>query len=188
MATTRLRHAFRYPSEDEDEPDELDEEHQEKLIADLQAADTQRNELYRLFTLVIPLVSALYFIYIAIFGSSTAQQRIIALLSSSSVLCTAYLLLFMPPQAPVRNGNNTAAHQRDAMDGPIKQYLAYLSAALATLLLLAAVLSWRRGVYEEALRQALPAVVFGLTMFVRQQLAPLDLEDLQKARYLLKGA
>ncbi|KAK0251882.1 hypothetical protein LTS16_000639 [Friedmanniomyces endolithicus] len=188
MATTRLRHAFRYPSEDEDEPDELDEEHQEKLIADLQTADTQRNELYRLFTLVIPLVSALYFIYIAIFGSSTAQQRIIALLSSSSVLCTAYLLLFMPPQAPVRHGNNTAAHQRDAMDGPIKQYLAYLSAALATLLLLAAVLSWRRGVYEEALRQALPAVVFGLTMFVRQQLAPLDLEDLQKARYLLKGA
>ncbi|KAK0268637.1 hypothetical protein LTR35_015372 [Friedmanniomyces endolithicus] len=164
MATTRLRHAFRYPSEDEDEPDELDEEHQEKLIADLQTADTQRNELYRLFTLVIPLVSALYFIYIAIFGS-----------------CTAYLLLFMPPQAPVRHGNNTAAHQRDAMDGPIKQYLAYLSAALATLLLLAAVLSWRRGVYEEALRQALPAVVFGLTMFVRQQLAPLDLEDLQKA-------
>ncbi|KAK0347704.1 polarity establishment/cellular polarization [Friedmanniomyces endolithicus] len=184
MATTRLRHAFKYPSEDEDEPDELDEEHQEKLIADLQASDAQRNDLYRLITLIIPLVSALYFIYTAIFSSSTAQQRLLALLSSSSVLCTAYLLLFMPLQAPLRNGNK-AAHQRDTADGPVEQYLAYLSAALAALLLLAAVLSWRRGVYEEALKQALPAVIFSLTMFVRQQLAPLDLEDLQKARRFL---
>ena len=187
MATTRLRHAFKYPSEDEDEPDELDEEHQEKLIADLQASDAQRNDLYRLITLIIPLVSPLYFIYTAIFSSSTAQQRLLALLSSSSVLCTAYLLLFMPLQAPLRNGNK-AAHQRDTADGPVEQYLAYLSAALAALLLLAAVLSWGRGVYEEALKQALPAVIFSLTMFVRQQLAPLDLEDLQKARYQLKGA
>ena len=32
------------------------------------------------------------------------------------------------------------------------------------------------------------AVIFGLTMFVRQQLRPLDLEELQQARYELKGA
>lgn len=31
-------------------------------------------------------------------------------------------------------------------------------------------------------------VIFLLTMFVRQQLAPVDLEELQKARYELKGA
>lgn len=31
-------------------------------------------------------------------------------------------------------------------------------------------------------------VIFALTMFVRQQLAPLDLDELQKARYELKGA
>ena len=30
-------------------------------------------------------------------------------------------------------------------------------------------------------------VIFGLTMFARQQLAPLDLEELQKARYEYKG-
>jgi hypothetical protein len=32
------------------------------------------------------------------------------------------------------------------------------------------------------------AVVFFLTLFVRQQLAPVDLEELRKARYELKGA
>lgn len=31
-------------------------------------------------------------------------------------------------------------------------------------------------------------VILGLTLFVRQQLAPLDLEELQKARYEYKGA
>jgi hypothetical protein len=31
-------------------------------------------------------------------------------------------------------------------------------------------------------------VVFFLTLFVRQQLAPVDLEELRKARYGLKGA
>jgi hypothetical protein len=32
------------------------------------------------------------------------------------------------------------------------------------------------------------AVVFFLTLLVRQQLAPVDLEELRKARYELKGA
>lgn len=32
------------------------------------------------------------------------------------------------------------------------------------------------------------AVVFFLTIFVRQQLAPVDFEELRKARYELKGA
>ena len=31
-------------------------------------------------------------------------------------------------------------------------------------------------------------VILGLTLFVRQQLAPLDLEELQRARYEYKGA
>ncbi|TKA78175.1 hypothetical protein B0A55_03904 [Friedmanniomyces simplex] len=187
MATTRLRHAFKYPSEDEDEPDELDEEHQEKLIADLQAADARRNELYRRLFLIVPLVGALHFIYAFIFSSTTAQQRLIALLSLSSVLCTAYILHFMPLRAPERKGK-TAMYKLDAMSGPVEQYLAYLNAALAALLLLVASLSWRRGAHENAWRESLPAIIFGLTMFVRQQLAPLDLEDLQKAKYQLKGA
>jgi hypothetical protein len=32
------------------------------------------------------------------------------------------------------------------------------------------------------------AVVYFLTLFVRQQLAPVDLNELRKARYELKGA
>ncbi|KAK3111419.1 hypothetical protein LTR53_013371 [Teratosphaeriaceae sp. CCFEE 6253] len=185
--TTRIRHAFRYPSEDEDEPEELDEEHQEQLISELSAADAQRNELYRRVFLAVPLLAALYFVYAFAFSSKTAQQRLIALLSMSSLLCTAYILHFMPLQAPARKGK-TPMYKLDAAKGPVEQYLATLNAALAGVLLLAAGLDWRRSALERAYREALPAIVFASTMVVRQQLAPLDLEELQKAKYDYKGA
>ncbi|KAK5746397.1 hypothetical protein LTR17_000777 [Elasticomyces elasticus] len=187
MATARLRRAVKYPSDDEDEPDELDEEHQEKLIADLQATDAQRNELYIILFLTLQLAGALYFAYAVVFRSRNAQQRLLALLSLSSTLCTAYILHYMRIEAPRRKGK-TAVYKLDAAKGPVEEYLAYLNAALAAMLLLAAILSWRRGLYEDAVRQALPAIVFGSAMFVRQQVAPLDMEELQKAKYNYKGA
>ena len=186
MATARLRKTFKYPSDDEDDPDELDEEHQERLIADLQAEDKARNELYRKLYLAIPAAAALFFLY-AFFASRNAQQRLIALLSLSSLGCTAYMLHFMPLEAPARKGK-VPQYKLDAAKGPVERYLVYLNAALAGILLLASTVSWRKGANAEAWQQALPAIIFGLTIFVRHQLAPLDLEDLQKAKYDYKGA
>ena len=208
MATTRLRKAFRYPSEDDDldEPDELDEEHQERLIADLQQQDAEKNALYRKAFLAIPLLGAAFFIYTFVVAS-TARQRLIAVLSVSSLAFTAYILHFTPIKAPERKGKK-AVYQIEADKGPVEKYLVYLNAGLAGLLLLAAALSWRKGSGEDAWREALPGsmyhetlrsvceisiltdvtVIFGLTMIVRQHLAPLDLEELHKARYGYKGA
>lgn len=47
MATTRLRKTFRYPTDDDDIPKDLDEEEQEKLIAKLRAENDERNEEYK---------------------------------------------------------------------------------------------------------------------------------------------
>ena len=112
----------------------------------------------------------------------------------------------MPIEAPERKGKR-AVYRVEADRGPVERYLVYLNAGLAGLLLLAAGVSWGKGLAGEAWREALPGseswlcaliglgeeltsatVIFGLTMFVRQQLAPLDLEELQKARYEYKGA
>ena len=79
MAAARLRQAFKYPSEDDDDDigvEELDEEHQEKLISDLQVEDAQRNELYRKLFLAIPLLGTLFFLYTFLMAS-TARQRLI---------------------------------------------------------------------------------------------------------------
>lgn len=189
MAAARLRKTFRYPTDDDDvdEPEELDEEHQEKLIADLLAEDTAKNELYRKAFLSIPLLAVLVFCYTFLIAS-TARQRIIALGGISSLACTAYILHFQPIiERPDRKGKK-AVYKLEAEKGPLKKYLVVLNMGLAGLLVLAAGLSWKQGRVEDAWRESLPAIIMGLTMFARQQLAPLDVEELQKARYDLKGA
>ncbi|KAK4496326.1 hypothetical protein PRZ48_012306 [Zasmidium cellare] len=188
MATTsRLRKAFRYPSEDDDSNSDLDEEHQEKLIEDLQTQDAASNDLYRKAFISIPLSGALFFLYSLLIASKTAQQRLLALLSLTSLLCTAYILHFQPLQRPDRKGKK-AVYKIEAEKGPLETYLIPLNAGLVGLLQLAAVLSWSRGEAEAAWRQSLPALIYGLSMFVRWQLAPVDLEELKGARYELKGA
>jgi len=186
MASTRLRQTFRYPDEDS-EPSDLDEEHQEKLIADLQTQDAQKTDLYRKAFLIIPLTGALFFLYTLVLNTHSAQQALISILGLSSLLCTAYILQFMPLQAPERKGK-VPLYVLDAARGPVEKYLLYLNAALAGLLLLASAVSWRKGANEAAWREALPAMIMGITLFARQQLAPLDLEELQKAKYDYKGA
>ena len=157
MASTRLRKAFRYPSDSDfdNDPDELDEEHQERLIADLQSKDAENNDLYREAFLSIPLLGAVFFIYTFIIAT-TARQRLIALLSISSLICTGYILHFVPIAAPDRKGKRPV-YQVEAAKGPVEKYLVYLNAALAALLLLAATVSWRKSLREDAWREALPA-------------------------------
>ncbi len=167
MATTRVRKAFRYPSESEgeDEPDEMDEEHQERLISSLQTEDQQKNELYRKCFLAIPLFASFFFLY-AFVVASTTRARAVTLLSVSSLGCTAYILYFMPVEAPDRKGKKPV-YRVEAEKTPVEKYLVYLNGALAGLLLLAATVSWRRGLGEVAWREMLPAGTFH-GIFTRQ--------------------
>lgn len=187
MASSRLRKAFKYPEPSEDSPDELDEEHQESLISSLQTEDAQRSSLYRNLFLSIPLIATLYFTYAFLLASPNAQQRLLALLSITSLLCTGYILQFLPVQGPERKGKKPI-YQIDAARGPVERYLVYLNAALAGLLVLVSVVSWGKGLREQAWKEALPGIVMCLTLLVRQLLAPLDLEELQRAKYEYKGA
>lgn len=199
MASTRLRKTFRYPSESDSEPDDLDEEHQEALLTSLKTQDDAKNALYRKLYLSIPLLATLYF-FGTIFTATSARKRLLSLLSLSSLLSTAWILHFLPIQTPGRKG-------RRMEKSPVERYILRLDAGLAGLIFLSALASWRRGAVEDAWKEALPGgmllcglesdlvvadfmlvVIFLLTMFVRQQLAPIDLEELQKARYELKGA
>ncbi|KAH9818171.1 hypothetical protein Tdes44962_MAKER05365 [Teratosphaeria destructans] len=188
MASSRLRKAFKYPSDDSDDgPDELDEEHQEELISQIQAEDARKNTLYRKLFLAIPLAGALILLSIFLTIPNTPQQRLILLLSISSLSATAYILHFMPLQSPDWKGKK-AVYKIEAEKGPVERYLVALNAVLAGLLLLAAGVSWWVGRGLEAWREAVPGVIFGLTMLVRRLLAPLDLRELEGARYELKGA
>lgn len=189
-AASRLRKAFRYPSEDDDahELDELDEEHQEQLITNLQQEDAAKNALYRKLFLAIPLAGALLFLPSLFSFDSTARQRMLAITGLSSMGCTAYTLLYQAIESPVAKGKK-ALYRIEAEKGPLERYLVPAHAALLALQQLGAFVGWWTGApAAEVYLQSLPLIIFGLAMFVRQQLAPLDLEELQKARYELKGA
>ncbi|KAF7195740.1 hypothetical protein HII31_02875 [Pseudocercospora fuligena] len=186
-AATRLRKTFKYPSEDDSsEPEELDEEHQEKLISELQTSDAAKNDLYRKVFLALPLL-ALLFSLTTFVSASSARARLLSLLSATSLGCSAYILHYMPIEKPARRGK-IPQYQIEASKGPVEKYLPWMNGALVAVMGLAAVVSYTKGNVEDAGREILPAVIFGLMMFVREQLAPLDLEELQKARYELKGA
>ncbi|KAK5110711.1 hypothetical protein LTR62_005588 [Meristemomyces frigidus] len=194
MAPSRLRKTFHFPSSADSgsDPEDLDEEHQERLIHQLATSDAERNELYRRLFALVPGLGVLFFIYTALFAASMkAQHRVLAVLGATSLCVTGYVLLFMPVERPSRRKGKMALYKVERMEvakGPVKAYLIYLNAALAGVLLLAALLSTRKEAYEEAWRLALPSIVLGLTLVVRRLLAPLDLEELQRAQYDYKGA
>ena len=137
---------------DLDEP--LDEDHQEKLIAELEEKDRKRNAAYRTGYALIPLVVVVFFLYTFV-NASTTRQRLIAVVAIKSILCSSYTLQFMPIEAPQRKGKR-AMYKVEAEKGPVESYLAYLNAALAALLLIDAWSSWRKGNVKAAWREALP--------------------------------
>jgi hypothetical protein len=205
MATTRLRKAFRYPSESDsdNEPDELDEEHQERLIADLRAQDAAKSDFYRKAFTALPILAAVFFLYTAI-TASKARETLLAFLCISSLLCTAYILYFIPAEAPDKKGKKPV-YRAEAAKSPIEAYLPPLNSILAGALLIVSGIGWLKVPREEPWREALPAskpmirkmhnhmltftaVIYGLCMWARKQLRPLDLDELHKARYEYKGA
>lgn len=54
MAAIRLRKAFRYPEDDDEDREELDEEEQERLIEQLQRQNDARNAQYHVNTCCLP--------------------------------------------------------------------------------------------------------------------------------------
>lgn len=95
-ATTHLRKTFKYPTEDDAmEPDELDEEEQEVLIADLQASNETTNLFYvRVFT-ALPLAATLPFCYYLTLGA-TRVSFLPCVLAVTSLLASAFTMGFVP--------------------------------------------------------------------------------------------
>lgn len=153
-AATRLRRTFHYPSESDSDESHLDEEHQEELISTLQFEDANKNNFYRRAFLLLPALSALVFLYNLVLAG-TARDRLMATLSLTSLTCTAYIIHFLPVESPEGKGKR-AVYRVDLEKGPVERFMVPLNAAIAGLLLLAAIMSWRMGLSEEASRRAVP--------------------------------
>ncbi|KAK3065572.1 hypothetical protein LTS18_000049 [Coniosporium uncinatum] len=101
--TTRLRKAFKYPDDEDqdDAPDEMDEQEQEALITDLAAQDMSRTAAYTKAFLVLPLVALLPYLPSLVYPTSTALGTN-AFLSIVSLAQSAYILYKLPLSTPSR--------------------------------------------------------------------------------------
>lgn len=215
MATTRLRRTFAYPTEsDSDDPPDLDEEHQEQLLTTLQSQDEAASTLYRHLFLALPVLTSLAYVP-AFAWASGVTEMVVALLSVVVPALAAWILWAYPVGGggEGKGGSRGLGSGGEIAGGGklLARYLIFLGASLAGMLVLQSGVLWRAvdsdvsavvpagkscrsvlytwwGFGRSSADVFLPAVVFFLTLFVRQQLAPVDLEELRKARYELKGA
>ena len=225
MATTRLRRTFHYPSDSDDPPD-LDEEHQETLLHDLETTDQKTSTLYRKLFLAVPILTVLHSILNinAKHTSSldqhqptatqTALSSFLTLLQIAVPVLAAWILYYHPITAPVENrglmkslyapSSGKSAQQSETAKSNARR-LINLGLGLSAILAITAGIRRTNGEWSEigslllpagmfvstisikSLQADMKAVVFFLTLFVRQQLAPVDMQELREARYGLKG-
>lgn len=161
MATTRLRRTFRYPTDsDSDDPADLDEEHQESLLKDLQSQDEATSTLYRHLFLALPVMTSLAYIP-SLFSASNATTTILALLEIAAPALAAYVLYFYPVGVPGRHSYSLfyvvfGLNEDPRGVQPWERLLIVFGGVLAGLLVLRFGVSWWGGNGEEGLWVGLP--------------------------------
>ncbi|KAI4127147.1 MAG: hypothetical protein LQ347_004717 [Umbilicaria vellea] len=192
MASTRVRKAFRYPadnSDEDDEPIELDEEEQEKLIAKLRYENEERNDQYMRFFLAIPTTSVMTF-FPAILTSRSLQAKFVSILAITSLLSTAYMLVFISNRRSQDHKRKRPMRYLEPETGPVHRYLGYLNAGLSLLLSLYAIgFRGRKGVHDGFwILCLLPGLVFCIVVIARRVMLSVDVSELEGLKYGYKGA
>ena len=150
MDTTRLRRTFHYPSDSDDPPD-LDEEHQETLLQDLETTDQKTSTLYRKLFLALPLLTTLYSILNPNYGHSrlgrsdaTGTGLFLTLVQIAVPVLATWILYFHPITDPGSHGlmsfsnfSGKSTHQGDNAK-PNARRLIVLGLSLSGILVIAA--------------------------------------------------
>ncbi|OCT51611.1 hypothetical protein CLCR_09062 [Cladophialophora carrionii] len=210
MDSTRLRKAFKYPSDDDGDGSQeaMDEEEQEHLLQNLQASETSTNEIYTTVFTCLPLVILMPFLWY-LSRSTSGTMVLLCLLGITSLISSAYIMYMVPVSTPLGSLSNlpriaSSAQQRrnysssqtsfllTSDQSPINQYLPYLNAFICALLFLASWGYWSRSDVPEGLWLflLLPGVVFGMVFMAKRSMAEIEtgLSELRGMRYQYKGA
>ncbi|KAF3389204.1 hypothetical protein F1880_003516 [Penicillium rolfsii] len=186
MAAVRLRKAFRYPEDDDEDREELDEEEQEQLIEQLQRQNDARNAQYHIIFTSIPLVSTIAF-WPSVFSASSLTEWLLSLLSVCSLFGTGYIMR-LSPLRPDRKGKKaiTAENERIA-----RLHSALLPVNGIVCLSLAAVYLFTGTGSTSVLRPVLyliPGAMLAAILLARQTILSVDISALKDLQYEYKGA
>jgi hypothetical protein len=138
--------------------------------------------MFLIITLILPVTYLLF-----LFTSPTPHTFLISLLSTTSLLSTAYMLAYMPPQKPDPKGKRPI---RGAGEGPIKRYLLSLNSGVCVVLIVA---SWSMGWWGKGEEGGLgvlclvPGLVLSVVVMARRLVLSVDVDQLEGLRYHYKG-
>ncbi|OBT46563.1 hypothetical protein VE00_01815 [Pseudogymnoascus sp. WSF 3629] len=198
----RLRKTFQYPeSDDDDTPEALDEEEQQRLIHTLRASASATNTLYtRLFT-TFPLLLTLAYL-----TPLSSARGALPLLALTSLIASAWVMYAFPvgrtgwPWVDEWAGSSGTGKGKDVKgtgragdispgeeEGPLRRWLVPLNAGLAGVILVAGLLGTGGGGVKLSV---LPALALGVVVAVKVQMRGLeaDVDGLEGLRYGYKGA
>ena len=145
MATTRLRRTFAYPTDSDfdNDPPDLDEEHQEALLTALQSQDEATSTLYRNLFLALPVLTSLAYIP-AFTWASGAAETVVAVFSVVVPGLSAWILYFHPIKDSGEHGLRSL-YSGGEMNGDVKlpvRWLIVIGSSLAVLLVLQSGGAW----------------------------------------------
>lgn len=139
--------------------------------------------------------------------SRLLSAKLISLLSMSSLIATAYILVFIPNTRPDKSKATKSPAKLQPEAGPIQQYISYLNGGLSMLIALNAFgFRDKKGVHEGFwLLCLLPVgefsasdssnyqsdysvVSFSVIVLARRLMLSVDVDELEELRYRYKGA
>ncbi|KAJ5787411.1 hypothetical protein N7457_002401 [Penicillium paradoxum] len=183
MVVVRLRKAFRYPEESEDERDELDEEEQERVIEQLQSQNDVRNAQYSVIFTALPLLAAMMFVP-SVLSASSQVERLFSLLGLGSLLTTAYIMKCSPLQ-PDRKGKKPMTIHNER----VARVHAALVPGTGVVCLLLALVYLSAASYEiRPVLYLVPGAMFVTILLARNVMLSVDLASLKDLQYEYKGA
>ncbi|KAF4123744.1 hypothetical protein GMORB2_6445 [Geosmithia morbida] len=218
IPSARLRRTFRYPadeSDDDSQPEAMDEEEQEDFIRRLAIENTSQNALFARVLTVVPILSSIPYIP-SLFRPATT---LLSLLSITCLLSTALLTYRLPytlTGMPVLDDRRASGHHSKnknkdkikmggggggrtvgagAGDSPLDRYLPYLNGALAILLILVGLVVPRSSaaaaasLHSAVVASCLPALIYGVVVVAKVVMAGVDPEEqLSSLKYQYRGA
>ncbi|PLB34022.1 uncharacterized protein BDW47DRAFT_84701 [Aspergillus candidus] len=191
MATPRLRKAFRYPDDSDDDEQgraELDDEEQESVLDQLRTQIDQRNAEYSNMFAIVPLLSTIIFVPQLLAGSSRALEPLLALLGIASLITTAYIMKYMPLRKT--DSRFTQAALKPEAPTSILEYLLLANIIVSGLLTVSYVFLPRveSSLSHRQVTYVVPGVMLVIVFVVRRLMVSVNIEELEKLRYDYKGA
>ncbi|KAJ5718098.1 hypothetical protein N7488_003744 [Penicillium malachiteum] len=183
MAAVRLRKAFRYPEDsDENEREELDEEEQERVIEQLQRQNDARNAQYYIIFTALPLLSITAFI--SPLWNASVLDRLCSLLGILSLLGTAYVMREFPLH-PDRKGKKPLSVDDERLT-LVRNSLIPVNTGLCALLGL--YFFFGAGSTHWPAVYLVPGAMLGAILLAKEVMREVDLSALKDLQYDYKGA